>query len=498
MRVRGPDGFDATVADADARHTVVSHGGRTFVLPTSLLVRTAPSLFEIASDPDEGAARLVVPVVEETLDVDRRQVTTGRVRISKHVTREEVVVDEPVLRDRVDVERRAVNRIVAQAPGVRQDGDVTIVPILEEVLVIEKRLMLREELHIRRTHTTAHEPQRHSLRREHARVERIDEPSPPGDAPGGRIRNPQHERQESSMDRTLVAVFDSPEQARQAAQQLAGIGIPEERVHTRSGSTADLHAGSDDAPAYSTDGDSARRGGFFARLFGLDDDLETAGQYEEAARRGSVVVAIDPLPEELVDDASRILSQNGAIDMDERVTQWRERGWTGYDHAAPAMTDEELTRERELAAPRVPQPESQSSDEHVRIPVVEERLEVGKRRVERGAVRVFTRIAERPVEEQVELRQERARIERRAVDREATEADLGAAFQEGSLEIRESEEQPVVAKRARVVEEVDIGKEVSERTETVRDTVRRSEVDVEDVPASRPNDVPRGDGARRR
>jgi uncharacterized protein (TIGR02271 family) len=114
----------------------------------------------------------------------------------------------------------------------------------------------------------------------------------------------------------------------------------------------------------------------------------------------------------------------------------------------------------------------------VSIPVVEETLQVGTREVERGGVRVYSHVTEQPVEQQVHLRDERVTVERRPVDRPASERDL-AAFEEGTIEVTETHEEPVVRKQARVVEEVVIGKDVEEHTETVRDTVRRTEVDVE-------------------
>jgi uncharacterized protein (TIGR02271 family) len=112
--------------------------------------------------------------------------------------------------------------------------------------------------------------------------------------------------------------------------------------------------------------------------------------------------------------------------------------------------------------------------------VVEEELQVGKRQVLRGGARVYSRVVEEPVEESVRLREERVRVERTPVNRPATEADLRAG-EEKVVEVQEYAEEPVVAKQARVVEEVRVGKDVSERTETVRDTVRRTEVDVEDA-----------------
>ncbi|HEV2802921.1 MAG TPA: YsnF/AvaK domain-containing protein [Pyrinomonadaceae bacterium] len=113
------------------------------------------------------------------------------------------------------------------------------------------------------------------------------------------------------------------------------------------------------------------------------------------------------------------------------------------------------------------------------IPVVEEELQVGKREVERGGVRVESRVEEKPVTEEVQLREERVHVERRPVDRPVTDAD--AAFREGTLEVTERAEEPVVSKTARVVEEVVVGKQVEEHTETVRDTVRRTDVDVQEV-----------------
>jgi uncharacterized protein (TIGR02271 family) len=117
------------------------------------------------------------------------------------------------------------------------------------------------------------------------------------------------------------------------------------------------------------------------------------------------------------------------------------------------------------------------------IPVIQEELRVGKREVQRGGVRVFTRVSERPVHEQVELREEHVNVERRPVNEQANPADL-AAFKEGSVEMRESAEEAVVSKTARKVEEVLVGKEVTQRTEDINDTVRRTDVDVEQLGAS--------------
>jgi len=118
------------------------------------------------------------------------------------------------------------------------------------------------------------------------------------------------------------------------------------------------------------------------------------------------------------------------------------------------------------------------------VPVVEEELQVGKRKVEKGSVKVKTSVTETPVEADVHLHEEHVKVKRRPVDRPATGADL-AAFREGTIEMKESAEEAVVSKRARVIEEVVLSKEGRDKKHTVRDKVRRTDVDVEeaDTPA---------------
>ena len=127
---------------------------------------------------------IVIPVVEESLTVSRRTVETGRgVRVSKTVSEREEMVDEPLALDEVVVERTEVNRWLAdgaEVPAVRQEGDVTVVPVLEEVLVTQKRLLLKEEIRITRVRREVHRPQRVTLRTEQVAVESFDESAAPG------------------------------------------------------------------------------------------------------------------------------------------------------------------------------------------------------------------------------------------------------------------------------------------------------------------------------
>ena len=122
---------------------------------------------------------VVVPVVAETLQVEKRRVEAGGVRVRKVVREREEVVDEPLTREEVQVKRVAVGRIVDGPVPVRHVGDTMIIPLLEEVLVVEKRLMLKEELHVRKESVETHKPQRVTLRSEEAFVERVGDASAP-------------------------------------------------------------------------------------------------------------------------------------------------------------------------------------------------------------------------------------------------------------------------------------------------------------------------------
>lgn len=122
---------------------------------------------------------------------------------------------------------------------------------------------------------------------------------------------------------------------------------------------------------------------------------------------------------------------------------------------------------------------SQDGTEAV-LPVIEEELQVGKREVERGGVRVTTSMTETPVEEQVQLHEESVQIQRNKVDRPLTQVDM-AAFQEGVIEVTATAEEAIVSKQARIVEEIVIDKQVQERVETVRDSVRRTDVQIEQI-----------------
>jgi len=229
-------------------------------------------------------------------------------------------------------------------------------------------------------------------------------------------------------------------------------------------------------------GVGAAAGGLIGALVDVGVPEEEAGSYAEGIRRGATLVAVKTDDEMMVDRAVNILERHNAVDIERRAGEWRSAGWTGFNPQSEPYTQAPHAREEPTPRAAATQARAATRGEtgETKIPVVEEELRVGKRTVERGGVRVFSRVVERPVEEQVKLRDERITVDRRPVDRAASSADAGA-FKEEVIELHETDEEAVVSKQARVKEEVVVSKDVEERTETVRDKARRTEVEVEQM-----------------
>ncbi|MES2462664.1 MAG: YsnF/AvaK domain-containing protein [Armatimonadota bacterium] len=244
----------------------------------------------------------------------------------------------------------------------------------------------------------------------------------------------------------------------------------------------------------------AAGGGIIGGLTGLGIPHNEAGYYAEGIRRGSTLVSVNT-DDARSDEAMAIFNRHNPVDIDERSSHYTSTGYTGYNEDAPHYTPEQITAERNNYATARTTPAmgttaaagtintetvntgsttAATGTNEVAIPIVEEQIAVGKREVTRGGARIHTYVTERPVEENVTLREEHVNVERHAVNRPASEADLNA-FKDGTFEVTERAEEAVVAKQARVVEEVVVNKEATERTETIRDTVRRTDVDVDEL-----------------
>ena len=244
---------------------------------------------------------------------------------------------------------------------------------------------------------------------------------------------------------TIIGTFDDKTTAQTAVDQLIAQGFKRDHVHLQGaqGLESDITSSQSDRTVPKSDGMMSGVGHFFSNLFGSDSN-EHAGKYSEAVRRGGTVVAVDAENDDDVEKASAVMTDLGTVDVDQREAQWKSKGWTGFDPNSALLSEDEQAFERDS------------------VPVVQEELVVGKRTINTGGLRVIKRMSETPVSKIVSLREEHATIERRPINRAATAADF-ANFKEGTIEVKEMAEQAVVGKTARVVEEVQIGKEASER-----------------------------------
>ena len=304
----------------------------------------------------------------------------------------------------------------------------------------------------------------------------------------------------------VTAFFDSRADAEAAIDRIVATGVSRSDIR--------MVEGRDSGAATTTHHEER---GFFEALGDFFMPDEDRAAYAEGLNRGGYLVSLNTTAGNR-DAILDILDDEGTVDMDAREESWRSEGWSS-EHAMPAMgtgmgssagmgagmgdrsaiSTGMAGSMDERADTTMAAADLGSMDDSVAggmrtgsmgrdslagsgdetLQVMEERLRVGKREVDHGRVRVRSYVVEEPVEEQVSLHSERVHIERRPVDR-AVEGGFDA-FQDRTIEATEMSEEAVVSKQARVTEEISLGKTVDDRTETVRDTVRRTEVEIDDA-----------------
>ena len=232
------------------------------------------------------------------------------------------------------------------------------------------------------------------------------------------------------MASNVIGVFDTLSTSEQVVNDLVSDGFDSSSVRTFEGSSSDLEN----------------------QLLSAGIDANDASEYAASVGQEGALVVVTA-DESRTERAVEIM--NGYY------------GTSGNDSVQYAAGD-------------VSQPVADTTEEGATFQVAEEQLQIGKREVQRGGVRVRSVVTERPVEEQVTLRDETVRVERHPVDRAVDASDTNV-FNEQTVELTETGEEAVVAKEARVIEEVTVCKEVEQRTETVSDTVRRVDVDIEEL-----------------
>jgi len=239
------------------------------------------------------------------------------------------------------------------------------------------------------------------------------------------------------MAKMVVGLFESIHDAEHALRDLGSAGLDQNATFVQSNER-----------------------GLNNRLVSAGIPEQDATIYSNGIQQGGALLILQSLSDTEAARAADILDRHNVVDITGRMSNYNN-AMTTRDTSRTGMTN--LYQGGET-----------------KIPIIEEELRIGKREVESGGVRVNTRVEEVPVNEQVTLREETIDVHRRQKDRPATEADF-AALEQGTFEVRERDEQAVVEKQARVVEEVHVKKTVQERTENVQDTVRRTDVDVDQI-----------------
>jgi uncharacterized protein (TIGR02271 family) len=322
------------------------------------------------------------------------------------------------------------------AEGVRRGGTLVIARVPEADRSRFDAILDRSAVDIRQTGTSFRQ----------SGWSRFDSSAAPYTADQVRMSRQGAGSASLGATRTITAFFDKRDDANAAIQRLVTAGVQRSQISMLEGSQ-----GSSVSKA-SNQEDT----GFWDALkdfFLPDEDRHT---YSEGLRRGGFLLTVRT-NHSLYDRAVAILDDEGTVDLDQRMTTWRKEGWQ------PQAVGTGMR--------------SPSAEQEV-IPVTEEQLKVGKRDVSHGRVRVRTYVVEEPVQERVDLREERVRVERRPVDRPATVDER--LFQNRTIEAEERAEEAVVEKQARVKEELTVRKDVDQRSKTVSDKVRRTEVKVED------------------
>jgi uncharacterized protein (TIGR02271 family) len=268
---------------------------------------------------------------------------------------------------------------------------------------------------------------------------------------------------------TLVAVFDTPEHARAAVEALKAGGFHEDDISIFDKDR--LAAGSS---ALAT---SVKQAGLWNRLFGDNLYEHEAGVYGQTVQRGGAVVSLRVLDTEVA-HATGILDLHRPIDVQDRAIT------SGVAPAASVAAAEKTIVAAPIVAAQtiaVTPKIAETHDEVLRL--AEEQLQVGKKMMETGATRVRRFTTEREVAEDVTLYEEHAEVLRRAITDPAYVGDLDWADRE--IEVVETAEQALVSKTARVVEEVSLKKIGTEHIETVHEKLRRQQVEIERLDASR-------------
>ena len=277
------------------------------------------------------------------------------------------------------------------------------------------------------------------------------------------------------MSKTVVGLFSTAAQAQQAKQALVSQGIDSSDIHIVGKSGAGAGTGTETGAA----GIGEKIGNYFRQLTGGDEEAHQG--YSSGVQTGGAVVSAT-VPDEQAQQVATLLHQQGARELQGGSQSYAgQTSGSAYGTGAAATTGALAGATTGNYGNTTTGNLANTTGEV--IPIVEEQLVVGKREVNQGGVRVYSHVVERPADAEILLREEHINVERTPVNRAATEADFLAASGP-AIELNATAEEAVVGKAARVVEEVRVGKTSTEHAETIHDSVRKTEVEVEQIPGT--------------
>jgi len=187
IQVTGSGGLQGVLLDPPSRDPdelvrVQLRDTRVLEMPAGLLRSTADGSYTVPFGPEDidrmaqetSSGRTVIPVVAEELELGKRAISTGGVRVQRHVLEQEEEIDMPLLSEHVQVRRVLLDREVEGPLPIREEGDTLIIPVVEEVLVISRRFRLKEEVHVRKLTREERHRERIAVRRQQAEVQEFD------------------------------------------------------------------------------------------------------------------------------------------------------------------------------------------------------------------------------------------------------------------------------------------------------------------------------------
>ena len=406
-------------------------------------------------------------LLAEEVSVRKEAVETGRLRVSTETHTREADIDEALVQEHAEVEKIAVGRQIFEMPSIRQEGDTTIIPIVEEVVHVERRLILKEEVRVTRRRKSETFQDRVTLRYQEAVVSRVPGETEETDTGLADDVRSTKAREHHMAYETLVAVYDTPAHADAAVKALKTAGFAESDISLFD--QARLKQGG------TTLSKGVREAGLWNRLFGGNVYEHEADIYGQTVEDGGVVISVR-VPASEVAHATAVLDIHRPVDVHDRAVT------TGVAQAPRVEAIEKKLDEVPLmSTQRVAVSPKLAAAQPDVLRLAEEQLEVGKEMSETGRTRVRRFVTERDVAANVTLHDEHAEVIRRAISDPKYVGDIDWA--DRTIEVVETGEHALVNKTAKVVEEVALRKVGADHVETIRDKLRRQQVEIERLAA---------------